>query len=452
MLVAGQPVRSGADAGVIHNALSRFHDEIRAAARAVAAERDVQPVVPLEPADRFTEFTDATDIGLTRVEPHTYVLDLMRNPGARTTKTMASLLMVARAAGHTRRTGERVMILTPTSGNKGTALRDAVARAYATGITTPADLRVVTVNPEASRGKLRDCPLTADAGLRAANPVALARVAEPGDVKAVTARVAREEAGALFEATGFRLWPTLDLDNYRIADAARAFAEAELLPLTEDSPPRLHAHAVSSAFGLLGYHLGHEMLARGLPGRAVPARHPGFWLVQQLATPDMVTAVLGADVPDYACDPGGAVWRQEGAPHFPAETDDPREVVDSTFYTRAPATIPQVNAIIGRHGGGGGIVSRRECLARFDRVRALAAEAGIAIGADPAEIREWSLVKALTGVLVARERGLIAPGTDVVVHASGHYTDASLAPARDEHLTPIGGADDLARLVRAAAR
>lgn len=439
---------------VVPNALSRYQSGIRAAARLVSARRPDSPVIPWElpslPA-AFEAFSDVTDIGLSAVDEHTYLLDLMRNPGARTTKTVASLFMIARAAAHIRRTGERILLLTPTSGNKGTALRDAVARAYATGLVGPAELRIVTVVPELSRSKLRDCPLSADAYLRRANPSGLARVAQPADVKNLAAAVVERDADELLATTGFRVWYTLDLDNYRIADAVRAFVEAELLPITADSAPRVHAHAVSSAFGLLGYHLGHEVLAAGSTDFPAPARHPGFFLVQQLATPDMVTSLLGRGVPEYTFDSAAGVWRQDVAPQFPAVTDDPHEVIDSTFYTRAPFTSAQVDDIIRRHGGGGIVVSKRDCLRHLDHVRELAGRAGVAIDADPARIREWSLVKAFTGVQLARERGLLAPGTDVVVHGSGYYSDELLPPARDEHLSPIGGADDLSRVVRAAA-
>lgn len=451
MSAAGQAAGNG---GVVRNALDRYFQEIRIAARKVGAERATEPAIPLELAGKdasFTEFTDVTDIGLTQVESHTYILDLMRNPGARTTKTMASLLMIARAAAHIRRTGERVLLLTPTSGNKGTALRDAVARAYATGLVTPDELRIAMLAPEASRTKLRDCALTADQTLRTANPVVLARVDQPADVKLLSSEVVERHSAEILDTTGFRIWYTLDLDNYRIADAARAFAESELLPITADSGPRVHAHAVSSAFGLLGYHLGQQLLTEGLPGRTAPARHPGFFLVQQLATADMVTSLLGTKLPEYTYDEAAGVWRQSAAPEFPAVTDHPQEVIDATFYTKEPPTRAKVNEIVARYGGGGIVVSRRECLEKFDQVRALAAEAGITVAADPALIREWSLVKVLTGVLVARERGLVTPDTDVVVHASGYYSDELLPPLRDEHITRADTADDLARAVIAAA-
>ncbi|GHE35622.1 hypothetical protein CP980_28985 [Streptomyces vinaceus] len=439
---------------VVRNALDRYFEEIRTAARTVEGERTSPADIPLELTGKpaaFAAFTEVTDVGLTRVDQRTHILDLMRNPGARTTKTMASLLMIARAAAHIRRTGERIMLFTPTSGNKGTALRDAVARAHATGLATPDELRIVMLAPEASRNKLRDCALTGDQALRTANPVVLAKVERPADVKQLSSEVVQRHTAEILDTTGFRLWYTLDLDNYRIADAVRAFVEAELLPITADSAPRVHVHAVSSAFGLLGYHLGHRLLTEGLPGYAAPARHPGFHLVQQLATADMVTSLLGTKVPDYTYDATTGLWQQDAVAEFPAVTDDPREVIDPTFYTKEPPTRTQINDIVARHGGGGIVVSRRECLEHFDQVRALAAVAGIEIAADPTLIREWSLVKALTGVLLSRERGLLGPDTDVVVHGSGYYSDELVPALREDHLTRVGTVDDLARAVLAAA-
>ncbi|MFI6439721.1 DUF6002 family protein [Streptomyces sp. NPDC050759] len=451
------PALNGETGRVVRNALWRYLPEIQTVAKNVTVERTTQPAVPLDfsVTDRaaFERFTDVSDIALTQLDEGTHLLDLMRNPGTRTTKTIASLLMIARAVSHIRRTGERVLLLTPTSGNKGTALRDAVARAHASGLATPDELRIVMLAPEASRSKLRDCALTTDAQTRRGNPVVLARVDRPADVKLLSNAVAEQHADELLTRTGFRLWYTLDLDNYRIADAVRAFVEHDLMPLTENSAPRTHVHAVSSAFGLLGYHLGHRLLTEGLrAGDPGPARHPAFFLVQQPATPDMVVSLLGTDMPDYAYDNAAGAWRQNVSPAFPAVTDDPAEAIDATFYTKQPVTSAQINGIVAEHGGGGVVVSRRECLDRLDQVRELAARAGVHIDPDTTLIREWSLVKALTGTLVARERGLLRADEEVVVHASGFYTDSMIPPMRDEHIERVATVDEMVRLVFAAAR
>src|SRR5690242_4776434 len=71
-------------------------------------------------------------VGEYRGHPVT-LLDLTGNPGTGTTKTYASLLIVARAVAHIRRTGRPLLIVSPTSANKGVALRDAVLRAIDAG-------------------------------------------------------------------------------------------------------------------------------------------------------------------------------------------------------------------------------------------------------------------------------------------------------------------------------
>jgi hypothetical protein len=442
---------------VVSNALSRYFAGVQEAGRQVTAERgstrraDVAFDMP-ELDDRLTQFMDVSDIALTEVDYRLYVMDLMRNPGTRTAKTFASAVMVARAVQHFQRTGEPLLLVTPTSGNKGTALRDAIARAYATGLATPADLRIAIVVPRASRDKLRECPLSADPGLRAVNPVMVADIAQPADVKALASRAVQDQAAAVAQATGFRLWYTLDIDNYRMADCVRAFAEADLMPIEAKSPPRTQAHAVSSAYGLLGYHLGYELLSDGRwGGPTPPARHPALFLIQHLATPDMVVSLLGVAPPDYVRDPGSGLWRQAVESAFPAVTDDLAETIDPTFYTTSPPTSAQLNPIVKEHGGGGVVVSRQECLDRYDRVRELASHAGIAVETDPSLIREWSLVKGLTGVLIARERGLLDPAADVVLHASGYFTDTLIPPVPDAHITVVGRHQDLAQCLFAAA-
>ncbi|MEU3199945.1 DUF6002 family protein [Streptomyces sp. NPDC006996] len=431
------------------NAMAEFYPLLVAAADHVATTASITSPVPFrlpEFDSRMRDFLGASDISLSEAGTwrghHLSLLDLMRNPGTRTCKTFASLTLIARAVRHIQETGAKVMIITPTSGNKGTALRDAVSRAYAANLASVENLRVVTVVPRSSRDKLRNGPLSTDPSWRAANPVLLMDVHRPDGVKAI-ARAAFEHLRAdAASLAGFTPWFTLDLDNYRVADTLRAAVEARLDPIVADSPPRVHAHAVSSAFGLLGYHLGHGMLNSGSFGShlPVPFSHPGFLLVQQLATPDMVLSLIHGDVsrdhlPQYAFDEADGLWRQAGKevdPHFPTLIDDVDERLDSTFYTSAPPTSPAINGLIAQHGGGGIVVSRRECLLRYEDIQECIAATGNTLPDDPGTIREWSLVKAFTGVMMAIERGLIKPGTAVVVHGSGFYTDAILPPLSSE--------------------
>ncbi len=144
---------------------------------------------------------------------------------------------------------------------------------------------------------------------------------------------------------GTNLWFSLALPNYLVADTARAYFEQDADPTDAAGRPRLHAHAVSSAFGLLGYHRGRTVLERD--GRASAASRPATLLVQHLATSDMVLSLRhgGFDrdaLPGYRRDAATGLFRQdadEPDPHFPATLHDPDEVLDPTFYTRRPADL-----------------------------------------------------------------------------------------------------------------
>lgn len=363
------------------------------------------------------------------------LLDLTGNPGTQTTKTFASMIIAARAVEHVRRTGSSVCIFTPTSGNKGVALRDAVARAYAAGLVTPEQLSVVVLAPESTRHKFRHDALAADPHLRRFNPLLRYGGEDPEGVKALGRAFVDSYAATAHDRHGITLWFSLDLKNYLVADAARAAFEAEVAP-TVGAPPRWHAHAVSSAFGLLGYNLGRDVLEAA--GRATPADRPGFLLVQHLGTPDMVLSLRHGSfsrehLPPYTMDDATKTWAQDTDPHFPSVTDDPTEVLDPTFYTHRPVTSTAMNELIARHGGDGIVVSRRECEARYPLVRDWLAGAGLALPADPAHLREWSIVMALTGVCNAIDRGLVPAAHDIVVHGTGSYAaDFTIAEADAE--------------------
>lgn len=349
------------------------------------------------------------------------LMDLTGNPGTYTTKTFPSMLIVARAVEYIRRTGTPVRIVTPTSANKGIALRDAVSRALSAGLVTPDQLSVVVLAPSSTAHKFRVDALAADPELRVRNPLLRFAGAEPEGVKALGRAFVDAYAASVYRHQGVAMWFSLALPNYLVADAARAAFEADAAP-TGLGAPRWHAHAVSSAFGLLGYNLGRDVLeARG---DADVRDRPGFLLVQHLGTPDMVLNLrhggFGRDgLPAYR--PDGGAWVQDADPHFPYVTDDPAEVLDPTFYTRAPVTSPSMNELIARFGGDGIVVSRRECVQRYPMLRELLAESPIQLPADPSTLREWSIVMTLTGVLNAIDRGLVPDGRDVVVHGSGCY-------------------------------
>jgi hypothetical protein len=383
-------------------------------------------------------FADLGEVGACRLA----LMDLMGNPGTRTVKTFASLVIVARAVRYIQATGERIMILTPSSANKATALRDAVQRAYRAGLATPHQLQITTVVPAGSRGKLWSSDLATDRELMARNPMCIFGGPDAAAVKQL-ALAARDQCVAeLKDCFGVNLWHTLDLANYRCADSVRAFAEQAAVP-PDPEMTRVHAHAVSSAFGLLGHHFGTTLSPE------VPM--PGYFLVQHLATPDMVVSLHGKEAPAYRRCGETGLYRQQEDPRFPLTTFAPDENLEPTFYTHAPATSPAMNAIIRRHGGGGIVVSLHECLARYPQIRALLAEAGIELPADPRSLREWSLVMVLTGVLNAIDRDLL-DAREVVVHGTGSYAEGDFTPIPQRALREVADAAGLSRVLLAAAR
>jgi Family of unknown function (DUF6002) len=397
-----------------------------------------------EPAADVREFYAAATAGWRSLGEYAghrlSLLDLAGNPGTHTTKTFPSLLIVARAVEYIRRTGEPVTIFSPTSANKGTALRDAVLRALDARLVEPEQLRVVILAPWSCRDKLRASRLSTDARLRELNPLLLYTGAEPEAVKRIGREFAETHAAELKRRHGTNLWFSLALPNYLVADTARAYFEQDADPTDAADRPRVHAHAVSSAFGMLGYHRGRTVLER--EGTASAASRPATLLVQHMATSDMVLSLRHGHfdrdaLPGYRRDDVTGLYRQDGEPdpHFPATLHDPDEILDPTFYTRRPPTSPEMNEIIGRFGGDGIVVSLHECLERYPAIRARLAGHVRGLPADFRTLREWSLVMAMTGVCNAIDRGLVEPGADVVVHGSGWYAGADYQPL-DPSTTP----------------
>ncbi|MET8871844.1 DUF6002 family protein [Nocardia sp. NPDC004604] len=440
--------------------LVRYYADLRTAARLYRSENGTSKTPGLAMDPELPELTEplAQLLGTARMRMvglgshagrELRLLDLRCTASTRTTKTFASVLIVARAVAHIQRTCERVMIVTPTSANKGTALRDAVLRAIRLGLVSAEQLSIAVVAPAESLPKLWASELSEDSELLRRNPILLYDGERTDGVKALAAEFVRAAADSFEQDRGVQLWYTMDLANYIVADTARAFFEADVSGPAPQG--RLHAHAVSSAFGLLGYHLG-----RRVRHPEPDPDHPQFLLVQHLRTSDMVTSLLrarsGGEIPPrYVRDESVKVFAQQDDPHFPAVTDSPTEDLDSTFYTRQPATSPTMNAIIERHGGDGIVVSRRECLARYDELRARLAAVDIALPADAAALREWSLVMALTGVMNAIERGLVPAGVEVVVHGSGSYSTDDYVPLSETCTTRVRTAADLeAPLTKAA--
>jgi hypothetical protein len=93
-----------------------------------------------------------------------------------------------------------------------------------------------------------------------------------------------------------------------------------------------------------------------------------------------------------------------------------------------------MDEIIGRYGGNGIVVSRHECLERYPLLRHWFAHTQRPLPEAPEQLREWSAIMAVTGVLSAIDGNLIEPGHEIVVHGSGwydttHYTELDPAAA-----------------------
>jgi len=438
----------------VDSALTRYSAQVRSAvAELLPCAGEFGPGNELPPdSEELRRYFSASELAF--ADLGTYqgrrirLLDLMRNPRTRTTKTFASLSIVARAVEYIRRTGERVMLLSPSSGNKATALRDAVLRAHESGLATPEQLSITVVVPAASRDKLWSSPLSENEPLRARNPVAVYDGAERADVKPLARALVDQYAGDLRERCGVNLWYTLDINNYKAADIVRAYAERDFLPPADG---RLHVHAVSSAYGLLGHDLGARQLAAA--GHGEPSAH--YFLVQHLDTPDMVLSLhfgshSRANLPAYRYDERTGLHHQDSDPRFPATAFHPEENLDPTFYTRTPPTSAEINPIIAARGGGGIVVSLPECLERYPRLRAMLAPAEVVLPADPRELREWSLVMAMTGLLNAIDRGLVAED-DILVHGSGSYHQGDFTPLAAGRLTPVADVEELAEAAVFAA-
>jgi hypothetical protein len=442
---------------LIKNALLRYADEVRGALDVLGADSapstGFSPGFALPPTDeRLSRFFSACELAV--VDLGTYrgrrlrMLDLMRNPRTKTTKTGPSLVIVARAVEFIRRTGEPVLLVSPSSGNKVTALRDAVLRAYETGLATPEQLGIVVVVPGTSAHKLWDSPLSTDEALRLRNPAVTFDGADRADVKMLAQSLVDQHGAAIRADYGVHLWYTLEIGNYLVADVIRACAEDEFLPKADG---RLHVHAVSSAYGLLGHDLGARRLASQRGGK--PTAH--YLLVQHLNTADMVLSLYSesasqSNPPAYRLDEATGLYRQDENPRFPAVTFDPDEILDPTFYTRRPVTSAKMNAIIQQQGGGGIVVSRHEVLQRYPMLRELLGPGGVHLPADPWELREWSLVMAFTGLLNAIDRDLLDE-KDILVHGSGSYHTGDFTPIPPDRRTAVTGLDDLLRVTRQAA-
>lgn len=404
-----------------------------------------EPAMALPPLDhRMRDFlrvatAEFFELGSYREVP-LRLLDLRQNSQTQTTKTFAATLIVARAIRHIQDTSDSILLFSPSSGNKAIALRDAVLRALKAGLASPEQLRIVTLTPAQTVEKLRRSELYDDPRLRALNPVFVLDTESPEAVKVVGQRfkdLFNESQGSL------KLWHSLRIENYRFADQARAFFDYEYGDAGNPERKTVHVHSVSSAYGLLGYHSGIELLKR----RNETVSTPAFLLVQHLATRDMVLHLLDgnfseASTPGYVQGSDG-LWRQAESAHFPAATWSPDEVLEPTFYTHQPPTAEEMTGLVKANGGSGIIVSLQECMQRYGECTRLLADTPVQLPADPRQLTEWSLVMAITGCLNAIDRGLLPQADGCTIHASGTYCQADYAGLPAEGLCVIRSAEEM---------
>ncbi|MHC8390221.1 DUF6002 family protein [Pseudomonas sp. MDT2-39-1] len=374
------------------------------------------------------------------------LFDLRQNPNTQTTKTFASTLIVARAIRHIQDTGDSILLFSPSSGNKAIALRDAVLRALKAKLVHPEQLRIVTLTPAQTIGKLRRTELYDDPRLRVLNPVFVLDAESPEAVKVVGQHFkelfSRRPLGEL------KLWHSLRLENYRHSDQVRAFFDFEQGDAWDTDRKTVHVHAVSSAYGLLGYCSGVEVLKHHNKHVSTPS----FLLVQHLATSDMVLHLLdgnfeGTSTPVYTQESNG-LWVQSESAHFPSATWNPDEILEPTFYTHLPPTAVEMTGLVRANGGSGIVVSLYECMQRYSECVQLLANTPVRLPADPRDLKEWSLVMALTGCLNAIDRELLVGMDGCTIHASGSYCQSDYDAMPIEGLSFIDSAEEMMEILR----
>lgn len=438
--------------------IERYYDLIGSSARAfeVSSSDDAfEPSMRLPALDpRMRAFLSVAtaqffELGHYRDMP-LRLFDLRQNVNTQTTKTFASTLIVARAIRHIQETGESILLFSPSSGNKAIALRDAVLRALKAKLVHQEQLRIVTLTPVQTIGKLRRTELYDDPHLRALNPVFVLDTESPEAVKIIG-----EQFKALFSRLPLndsKLWHSLRLGNYRFSDQARAFFDFEYGDAWNTDRKTVHVHAVSSAYGLLGYCSGVELLK----SQKARVSNPSFLLVQHLATSDMVLHLLdgnfeGASVPTYKQTANG-LWTQTESAHFPTVTWSPDEILEPTFYTHLPPTAAEMTAQVNANGGTGIIVSLYECMQRYSECARLLANSPIRLPADPRDLKEWSLVMAMTGCLNAIDRQLLEGMDGCTIHASGTYCHGDYEALPTDGLSFIGSAEEMMEILRSSCK
>jgi Family of unknown function (DUF6002) len=307
-------------------------------------------------------------------------------------------------------------------------------------------LRVSVVIPASGLPKLWASALEDGGELQRMNPICVWDGEDREGVKRLVTGFVESDAQRVLDEDGFRVWDSLHVDNYMVADVVRAFAEVDAWGVPQQ--PRLHAHTVSSAYGFLGHDLGTEIGGHG----GAAAR---YLMVQHLATPDLVLwshtgRIDDADVPAYHQDPATGRFAQNDSLFFPPTVEALQEIVEPTFYTRRPPTLERIADRLPGARGRGMVVSRQECRSRYAEVmERLAAFTDVQPIDDQDDVREWSLVMAFTGAMNAIDRGLVEEA-EIVVHGSGFYGASDVGSRSEDALTRVASSADVATAVRRA--
>lgn len=433
----------------------RYYDQLKTLFSKVENERINKNSKIFEPAfklpelnEDFIQFYEVAQISLEEMGKYQgkkiQLLNLIKNPNTQTTKTLASLLMVARAINHINESGKGILIFTPSSGNKATALRDAVERAIKYKLVDKTMLRIITLTPSNAIYKLRETELTTDPTLALLNPVFSYKGTVSQDVKAIGKEFIEKYGNKIANEHNLDIWYSLDILNYKVADAIRAFYDYEFSFKKNKKDRRLHAHSVSSAYGLLGFNYGQEFMEEcGI----IDVDKPGYLLIQHASTSDMVLNLLNnsfsqLNVPNYDKNDQG-LYMQTSNKHFPFYTWDPQENLEPTFYTKEPPTSEEMNLLIKNNGGNGIVVSLYECMQKYSEIKKILLKANISIPSDPRKIFEWSLIMALTGVMNAVDRKLIDEFDEIIIHASGIYVEGDYQQLSKEKIFEISTADEI---------
>jgi Family of unknown function (DUF6002) len=434
--------------------INRYYKGIELAERLAGAQGKishlVNPILNLKLPrlnDEYRAFFNEARMDIYRLPDYAdyniHLLDLTLNQFTQTTKIYASLLTVAKIVEYIRQTGESVIILTPSSANKGIALTYAVSKAIAQGLVPKEKLKIVTVIPESSSLKLRTETNPKRYSQENFSQAVIFEGNPPEQVKHITAELYNTCADEFWKKYRTRLWYSLHIDNYRLADTLRAFFDYEMSLIhnrINNFKNTWHIQSVSSAYGLIGYHLGCMVLAQQKIISEVD--FPGFFLVQPLNTPDMVLHLLFGNcdrrnLPIYHMDGNTKYYVQNQSPYFPYYTHDPDEILESTFYSHLPATKDLMSGLIGKLGGSGIVVSLAECMERFALIHYMFIHINLEFPTDPRIIKEWSSIMALTGALNAIDRKLIPSKKSLLIHSSGLYTEYDLKTPPPDKLPKI---------------